>query len=381
MTTFDGAGVAVGRDVAVAVAVAVAARSADERHVAVEQAERDERDEQQADDRQDRAPASGRPSRRSARPRGDRGRRRPSRHDAVPATSAARHGAARIAAASGMAARRSPRRGSRAGATRSRRTSGSSSRATTSTRSPSWTASAMSGRPNAIPSRTSRSRRSVSWVWPPVAARTRVTVRPRTATSGSGLPGPHGARPASSRYRRVVDVERRAGRGRSRAAGRGSRRRASSAARARNRSRNASQRSVGELEAGRAGVAAVADEQVGAALEGRAEVERAVAPARGPDDVAEVRPDDRRAAAVLGQAGRDEADDPDRPRAADDRRARRPGRVGDGRPRLGDGRPHQVAPGQVRRLERVGVDRRPRPGRRRAAAGRPRAPPPPGRRR
>ena len=61
-----------------------------------------------------------------------------------------------------------------------------------------------------------------------------------------------------------------------------------------------------------------------AALEGRAEVERAVAPARGPDDVAEVRPDDRRAAAVLGQPGGDQADDPDGPRPADDGRGARP---------------------------------------------------------
>ena len=60
-------------------------------------------------------------------------------------------------------------------------------------------AAAMSERPNAMPSRTSRSRSRVSWLWPPVAGRTRVTVRPRTAMSGSGLPGPHGARPASSR--------------------------------------------------------------------------------------------------------------------------------------------------------------------------------------
>ena len=40
---------------------------------------------------------------------------------------------------------------------------------------------------------------STSCVWPPLAARTRPTVSPRTATSGSGLPVPHGARRASSR--------------------------------------------------------------------------------------------------------------------------------------------------------------------------------------
>ena len=96
---------------------------------------------------------------------------------------------------------RSRRRGCRAGAIRSRRRRRLVRRATTSSRSPSWTVSAMSARPKAMPSSTSRSRRRVSWLWPPVAARTRVTVRPRTATSGSGLPGPHGASPASSRNR------------------------------------------------------------------------------------------------------------------------------------------------------------------------------------
>ena len=56
------------------------------------------------------------------------------------------------------------------------------------------------GRPKAMPSITSRSRRRTSWVWPPLAARTRCTVSPRTATSGSGFPGPHGASRARSRY-------------------------------------------------------------------------------------------------------------------------------------------------------------------------------------
>ena len=173
--------------------------TADERDVAVEQAERHEGDDQQADDRQGRRqPAAGRAA--ACRPR------------------AAARGAT-------VGSRRAPgqrRRDRRCGKDRppsadgcpdvatSRMSSWSDSkppnvrlvrRATTSRRSPSWTVSAMSDRPNAIPSSTSSSRRRVSWLWPPVAARTRVTVSPRTATSGSGFPGPHGARPASSRKR------------------------------------------------------------------------------------------------------------------------------------------------------------------------------------
>src|SRR6188768_3177025 len=74
-----------------------------------------------------------------------------------------------------------------------------------------------------------------------------------------------------------------------------------------------------ELEAGRAGVATVADEQVAAALQGRPQVERAVAPARGSDDVAEVGSHHGRATAVLDEASRDQPDDPDAPRSAHDR--------------------------------------------------------------
>ena len=55
-------------------------------------------------------------------------------------------------------------------------------------------------------------------------------------------------------------------------------------------------------------------------LERGTEVERAVAPARGPDDVAEVGADDRRAATVLDKTCRHEADDADAPWAAHDRR-------------------------------------------------------------
>ena len=71
-------------------------------------------------------------------------------------------------------------------------------RATTSSRSPSWTSVARSARPKAIPSTTSSRLRRVSWEWPPLAARTRVTVRPSTTTSGSGFPGPVGSSRRSS---------------------------------------------------------------------------------------------------------------------------------------------------------------------------------------
>ena len=50
-----------------------------------------------------------------------------------------------------------------------------------------------SGQPKAMPSSTSRRRLSTSCVWPPPASRTLVTVSPRTATRGSGLPAPQGA--------------------------------------------------------------------------------------------------------------------------------------------------------------------------------------------
>ena len=84
-----------------------------------------------------------------------------------------------------------------------------------------------------------------------------------------------------------------------------------------------------DLEPGRAGVAAVAEEQRRQASRRRPEIQPAVAPARRPDHVAELGPDDRRAAVVVDEARGDEPDDPDRPRPADDRgAASRPGRGG-----------------------------------------------------
>ena len=73
-----------------------------------------------------------------------------------------------------------------------------------------------------------------------------------------------------------------------------------------------------QLEPGRPGMTTEPDEEVGTALEGRPQVERAVAPARGADDVAELRPDDGGSATVLDQSGGDQTDDPDAPRTAHD---------------------------------------------------------------
>ena len=58
-------------------------------------------------------------------------------------------------------------------------------RPTTSSVSPSCTDSTRSARSNAMASTTSMRRRSVSCAWPPVAARTRVTVRSRFAMTFS----------------------------------------------------------------------------------------------------------------------------------------------------------------------------------------------------
>ena len=112
----------------------------------------------------------------------------------------------------------------------------------------------------------------------------------------------------------------------------------------------------GQLEPGRPGVPAVPREQVGARLQGRPEVHGPVAAARGADRVAELRPDDRRPRAVFRQPRGDEADDADRPRTVHDRR----GSVRVGRDEgacLLDGRAHEVAAGTVGDLERIGVGR------------------------
>ena len=77
-----------------------------------------------------------------------------------------------------------------------------------------------------------------------------------------------------------------------------------------------------DLEAGGPGVATVASEEVGALFQSGAEVQDAVAAAGGTDRVSELRADDGRSRPVVDESGRDEADDADRPRAADDRRRR-----------------------------------------------------------
>ena len=169
---------------------------------------------------------------------------------------------------------------------------------------------------------------SVSWVWPPAGladARHREAEhgdeRLRVADAARGEPraGRGGGR---SRPRAPAAP------GRSRAARRGS-------AGARRRGERAElldelRPALGrDLEAGGAGVAAVAEEQRRALLERGAQVERAVAPARGPDDRPQLRADDRRPPEVVDEPRRDEPDDPDRPRAADDRRRRRSGGSGE----------------------------------------------------
>ena len=133
-----------------------------------------------------------------------------------------------------------------------------------------------------------------------------------------------------------------------------------------------------QLEPGRAGVTAVAREQVGARLQGRPEVHRPVAPARCADRVPELRADDRRPRAVLRQSRRDQAR---RCRPATDRGRSPPG--GPGRPRRAPAPRRRPWPsgrggsGSRPRGRRHGPRprRRPRP----AAAGPPPAPPPPGR--
>ena len=81
-------------------------------------------------------------------------------------------------------------------------------------------------------------------------------------------------------------------------------------------------------------MAAVAQQQVGAPLERGRQVHARSAPARCPDDLAELRADHGRSPAVVAEARGDEPDDADRPRPAHDRR---PGVAGaDRRPRLRD---------------------------------------------
>ena len=166
------------------------------------------------------------------------------------------------------------------------------------------------------------------------------------------MPGPHGARRGELAVQAVVDVAR----------GDGQVDRETDPRVGRGGLRGIGQEPLAEclpaigreLEAGRAGVAAVPGEEVAAALQGRAEVHRPVAPARGADHVAEFGADDRGPAAVLGQPPGDESDDADAPRAVEDRGGI--GRFG-AHPlaRLADRDLHEVASGEVGGLEGVGV--------------------------
>ena len=188
-------------------------------------------------------------------------------------------------------------------------------------------------------------------MWPPVASRARVTVRPSTATTRLGVADPARREAGQLGEQAVVDVGRGQGevevQGRARVPRLGRRREGQEPL--------PEGRPVlrGDLEAGGPGVAAVADQEVAAGGDGVGEVERAVAAARDPDDGPELRPDERGPAALLGQAAGHEADDPDRPRSPDDRRRRVVDRVGRG-PGLGEGGLHLVAPGHVGGLEQRG---------------------------
>ena len=127
-------------------------------------------------------------------------------------------------------------------------------------------------------------------------------------------------------------------------------------------------------------MAAVADEEVGAGVEGRRQVEasRRSGTRRGRRRRARRR---RRPAGPCSSARRDcdQADDADGPRRRGPRSRRRPAPAADaaGSPAAATAarassiaRLRQVPPRQVRRLEPVGQALRPRPGRRRAAAAR-----------
>ena len=196
MTTFDGVGVRTGPPLPLPF-------PGSDRQVPAEEAEADDPDDDQAGERECRcgidrqAAATGRrcgagpigmvPSGLRVRARRwDRGRRRPGpRSSTTRASGCEPDGAAsRISSWSDSIP---PKRRLR-------------SCATTSMTSPSATWPASSGQPKAMPSRTSSRRLSTSWVWPPSASRARITVNPRMATSGSGLPVPHGASRRRSRW-------------------------------------------------------------------------------------------------------------------------------------------------------------------------------------
>jgi len=105
-----------------------------------------------------------------------------------------------------------------------------------------------------------------------------------------------------------------------------------------------------DLEAGRARMPAVADQEVAAGGDRIGEVKPAVATSGDADDRAQVCPDERRATALLGQSTGDETHDAHRPGPMDERRRRVVDGVGR-RPGLGEGRLHEVPTGDVGGLE------------------------------
>ena len=208
-TTFDGAGVRAG----------VPRRSRRppfdrrrraERHLAVEQVQRDDADEhagrrRTATGRDDRCrPARRRTDRRCAGRARARGAGHDGRSDATGADAGRRAGPPPPAwAPLGAASRISSCSDSNPPNVRL------ASRATTSMRSPSWTSAAMSaGRRRSRRARRDRAAGSAT-CGPSPARRTRVTVSPRTATSGCGIAGAvRRERGRGHACRRVVDVER-----------------------------------------------------------------------------------------------------------------------------------------------------------------------------
>ena len=101
-------------------------------------------------------------------------------------------------------------------------------------------------------------------------------------------------------------------------------------------------------------MAAEPREEVAAPFQGGTQVQAAVAPARGPDGVADVGPDDRGSAMVLRETRGDESDDADAPRPVDQGGGRRGGLVDHG-PCLGQHPLDQVTAFEVGRLEGVGM--------------------------
>ncbi len=129
------------------------------------------------------------------------------------------------------------------------------------------------------------------------------------------------------------------------------------------------------LEAGRAPVPAVTDEEIGARREGGRQVVALGRPARGAQHVLQLGSHDGRAAALLGQAGRHEPDDAGRPGPAYENGGKVRVFVREKRAGLGDRRLRDIATQDVGGLEgRCGRQRPPRLSR---PGGEPRHRPPP----